>query len=269
MNKKFATLLMTLLMIGGCQLGSNGLCQYCNMTGLSFDGKTLRDVDMSGNYLFGVSFSETIFDNAILESGNLISSDIYHAKILDSDFNHANLHESFMQYTSIIGSNFEVSNFEHVYMDFGLIVDSAFKKSKVNGSVLTNSKIIDVKLNQAELRRVDFSGATLKRVDFTGSDLTGADFSNARLQDVNFDDANLEDVKFTDATIWFSTFNRFTAKNLSFKNSNLRGNIFSGYRDGNPINFEGAVLNGNQLRLDVLCAATNIDLEFSESDCPD
>jgi hypothetical protein len=139
---------------------------------------TLRNAD--------VSFSDR-------RAVNYSCADLYHAKLIGTDFSAATLAGANLEAADLTGANF--SNGSHLSFAVLVMVKATSSKQAAgptfNGADLRRANVTSAKLQYSDFRYADLSNADLSRAVLTGSDFRGADLRATDLSQADFTDANL------------------------------------------------------------------------------
>ena len=119
--------------------------------------------------------------------GNLdLGADFNHIDFGNMDLGGVNFLGADLRWTKFDGANFFRINRAERYVGGGLLTFADLSRASIANTNLSDSNLIDAKLNQTMLKNVNLENANL----------SGAEFVHATLHQVNLRGANLTDVKF-------------------------------------------------------------------------
>ncbi len=188
----------------------------CNLTNISFAGKTLKNAHFSGSVLKGADFSNATLDNIVFSDNNDLSGAKFNgaqipygvfdkATLTRTDFTSARLDNSSFLETRMDGTKFDktdvttcsfsvpprfssdptnLTSFKSATLDFSTLQKNWGYLDLTGATLVGLDKTVDLTYLQAQyavLSGWDLSGYTLNQSDFTGAVLTSAKFSNAQM----------------------------------------------------------------------------------------
>lgn len=187
---------------------------------ISFTGRILRDADLLGEKIAGITF----------RASDMAKSNLSRALIEHSTFSASNVSQSKFDGAKIDNCDFKASNLSFCSFKNAKLTDTRFKTSNLEGSTFVNVKFSDCEFKATNLKNVVFENCTFYNVTFTTTDLTKTSLENQVLVGVKFRNSSVQNVSFKGSTI---------------KNSSIFGRlpIFKTKSYIKSVNFDGAKMD--------------------------
>ncbi|NML40033.1 helix-turn-helix domain-containing protein [Chitinophaga sp. G-6-1-13] len=182
--------------------------------------------DLSGTDFAGVMAPKRKFNASNLRGSNFTGADLTGCSFVTCDASEARFDEA-----NLTDCTLSIVNLTDASFSRSILVRTTFSKSELIRATFTDVKLIDVKLDIADLRTTVFKNCVFSGVDFRRSDLRGQCFDGQTFIGVRFDRATLNEAMFKGATF----------KNVSFRPAFALTNKY--YRAIGTINFEGATMD--------------------------
>lgn len=133
---------------------------------ISWAKQDLRQVDLSGSYLYKLRMDGVDLSGANLKNARLLNVSLKKA--------------------TIVGVNFEGAEFQDVNME----------RTRFESNVLTDVNFNNVKFKHATLKNTSFKDSKLFKTNFESADLSGVDFEHTQMFQSNFKKAEIYNVIF-------------------------------------------------------------------------
>mgnify|MGYP001196709339 CR=1 FL=1 len=192
---------------------------------MSFVGKDLRDVDLSGTIIRGTNLSKTNFEGKDLSGMDLRGIDFSFANLKNTNLIDAKISKQiqFMNNGECNDPNDVVSDIVRTWKCVSEVIEQEEIRTKFHDADLSNAKfgMTDPEKKQdfyfTDFSNADLSNAKFESVTFAASDFTNAKINNVKGKMVSFLSSNLENVKmenFNSEILWI--------QNSSLTNSELK-----------------------------------------------
>ncbi len=160
--------------------------------GQSLERADLRDLDVSGLDLSGVSFRRAELRGANFEK----------CVLRRANFSSADMREAFLAGCDLREAIFQSADLEGAKLDGASLQEADLTRVTASGASFERAVLSGARLAFAELDTTNFGGATLKGAMLSGSNLTeaylgGAKLGGASLRDARMSRANLEKADLT------------------------------------------------------------------------
>ena len=162
----------------------------------------IKPVDLRGENLTGMNFSERNLKGAILTGADLTNVDFFKADLTNANFSNAILTNVDLITTNLEGANFTDAQFQgselnNANLTNAKLINAQFQGGYLNNVNLTNAKLINAQLLNVHLINSNLTNANLEGVDLTNVNLTGANLTNANLEGADLTDVNLTGANLT------------------------------------------------------------------------
>lgn len=190
------------------QSSSARTCSGCDMSGVDWSGRDMRNVsytgvDLSKAKLQGTNFGGGTFNGVDFSSANLRNASFRGAHLVGCDFSHADL--SGVDFTGATMSGCQFTGAQLPSAQLRAVLNTCtgcdFSRANLSGLDLSNVRASGVDFSHANLTNVNFSGAKLVGTDFTGADLRGVNFSGAELNGCDLSGVDLSHVDLSRAKL--------------------------------------------------------------------
>ncbi|MEM5584009.1 DUF2169 domain-containing protein [Roseibium sp. AS2] len=267
-----------------------------DLAGLSLRGLDFSNRDLSGTFfeqadLTGACFKGCHLDGAVFTSANLEGADFRSSNLGGANFSaakltHANLGDATLSNCLLIGADLSGT-----VADSARLIDVTFLDCTLDGTILKESQLEQVKVAKGSAVGLDLSGAALDTVvfidlpmtrsDFTGSRFNRAAFTNVSAADSNFTSAELHETGFQGGCdLSRARFEAVTATDTCWNGAKLEESLylkascqsclFIGCNmqsvDGRTASFKKARFMQSDLRYSDFCAADFFAASLSQSD---
>jgi uncharacterized protein YjbI with pentapeptide repeats len=144
---------------------------------------------------FGIqSISLECLSHLDLHGCSLISCDIYHANLNNSNLQAVSFVEADCRYANFNVANLERANFTNADLTGAILVRVNLKWADLEGANLEGANLENADLEGARLRDTNLEGAKLKGANLEGAKLRGASLEGAKLRGANLAGVNLDGV---------------------------------------------------------------------------
>ncbi len=172
-----------------------------NLDGINFSNCLMEQVNLTGASLIGADFSGAILARANLTKAN--------CKL--ANFDNANIGACVFQNTSFRGASF---------------MHSKFSKSEFTACDFTNANIKQPEALELKINHCDFSASTIDNWPFLDLSMTANIFDQANMTTCSFINCILHDCSFNHATLPSTTWANSSLRNTSFQHANMLSNCF-------------------------------------------
>jgi uncharacterized protein YjbI with pentapeptide repeats len=225
---------------------NTGSCVFCNLSQVNFNGKNLKNVDLSFSLLSGADLRYANLSGANLDGVDLSNQDLTGTILSFSDLTGAKLDGVDLSNKDLNGTilrDVDLSMVDLTYKNLSgaILGDADLSSNDLTGTVLSFSNLIGANLDGVDIKNKDLTGVGLNKVDLSNQDLSGTILSFA-----NFTDANLDGVDLSNKDLNGTIFNGVDFRGVDLRNINLSGAIL---KEANLVNKDltGTILSFTDL----------------------
>lgn len=155
--------------------GRRGDLSFRNLAGLALKKLRLNGCKFTGANLSGVNFTESDLTGADLFGADLECADLTSTNLTGADFRGANLHKAILSHCILRGADFRVGRIQG-----GGDGATRLTEAKLNNAVLCEANLTGCDMSGSDLAEADFKGADLSRAVLVGAELNGANFDDTK-----------------------------------------------------------------------------------------
>ena len=178
-------------------------------------------LDLSGQNLDGVDFSNCLMEQVNLSGASLIAANFSGAILARANLNKANCSQANFDKSNIGACYFQGTNFSGASFS-----ESKFSKSEFTSCNFTNSSIKQPEALELKVTHCDFSASTIDNWPFLEIAMTGNTFDKANMKSCSFINCTLHDCSFKQTIMPSTTWANSSLRNASFQHANMLSNCF-------------------------------------------
>lgn len=211
----------------------------CKLPGIDLCGAVLEETNLSGTDLSGAKLNKAILTGSELTGARLALADLSGAsagmvKLAEADLKEAKLH--FVDFKEADLNRADMRNADAMEADFSgaLLTGANCRELKGRGADFTSADLSEAECHEADFFQADLSESKLNHADFTRADMSETALADANGEGCVFNEANLGMAKADGQTI---------LNNAQFREADLSGSYWEDV-DFSSADFKGAILNG-------------------------
>ena len=159
---------------------------YGDLSNANFCEARLTDVNFGESLLWGADFSKATLDEVRFDGADLSGANLGRANLRNTSFRWAKL-----RMVNLGGARLGVVDFW----------SADLSGAKLGGALLRYTRLEEVNLVGADLRKATFVDALLRGANLSGADLSGAHLSEANLRGANLSKTNLSEANLSKADL--------------------------------------------------------------------
>jgi uncharacterized protein YjbI with pentapeptide repeats len=198
-----------------------------------------------------------------LASENLYGAEILGAVFVDADFSNTRLNHSVIVETRFINSTLGAADFSNARLSGVLFQESEMQS--VNFRDVQGERL---RFDGSELNNANFTNALMILANFMEADLSGAQLVSSRLFNVRFDGATLDRTDFTGVRMPRAGLRGADGQDAVFINADMRGADLTGAHLVRP-DFTGAMLQGARFEGTILVDVRGLTADAVANACQD
>lgn len=219
-------------------------------------GQDWACLDLSGQNLDGMDFSNCFMEQVNLSGTSLIGANFNGAILARANLDNSNCSQATFEEANIGASHCHHSNFNKAYFKNSKFSKAEFRGASFVSAVIDQPEALEITLSDcnfdhSQIKGLPFLELTMNNISFKHAQLETCNFVNSKLSNCNFDFASLP------STAWANT----SISNSTFLSADMTSNCFVSSNDDSPctfdnLNFSNATLNKANLQ--------NLELEQAQ-----
>jgi|GEM_PF-498189 len=257
---------------------------------ISVAGRDWACIDLSGENLEGIDFSECFleqvnFNGANLKGANFSKAILARAELVNGDFSGANFEKANIGAVNAVGANFSNTNLKSAKLSKGNFQNANFQNAVLEDIesleiVIDNADFSETHMPRAAFIELEITGAKFIKADintaaFIKCSVKNSEFSESIMDKCAFVDTNLENCNFVKASLANACFvatetGQLITKELDFQKACLTQANFQNMDMQNTLfchaDIENAFFGGTNLSKADLCNANGKNAQFRKAD---